>query len=73
MLIRGNKPFRILAIDGLGDGLTADLPTTVAPAHSVQFKYKLSKAGDIHRHLRIKTDLQDAAITLEVEGNVSPQ
>ena len=73
VLIRGNKPFRILEINGLGNDITAELPKTSAPAHSVLFKCKPSKPGDIQRQLRIKTDLQDATVTLLVEGYVSPQ
>ncbi|MBV9125077.1 MAG: DUF1573 domain-containing protein [Planctomycetes bacterium] len=73
VVVRGSKPFSILAIDGLGDGVAAELPTTPRAVQILTLKYQPGKAGDLHRQLLIRTDLQSeapAAVTLE--GNVVP-
>ncbi len=72
VLIRGNKQFRILSIEGMGDGISADVPVTSSPSptQALLIKYKPSKPGDVHRQLQIKTDLQEAPVTLTIDGNV---
>ena len=69
VVLRGGKAFRVLGVDGTGDGVTLD--SDLGPAASVQtlsFKCQLSQAGDFKRELKIKTDIQDDPITVTVEG-----
>jgi Protein of unknown function (DUF1573) len=73
VVVRGSKPFRILGIEGLGEGvaLGAEASTTPAEVQTVTFKCQFDKSGDIHRELKIKTDLQDAPVVVTLDGSVS--
>lgn len=73
LLIKGSKPFRITAIEGLGDGLQCDLPTAASPLHKLTLKCQTSQPGEFQRQLRIKTDLDaEASVTVTVVGEVVP-
>lgn len=73
-IVKGSKPFRILAVEGLGDGITTAtvLPSSPAAVHTVLFKCRPLKPGELRLTVRIKTDLQDAPVTLTIEGNAAP-
>jgi hypothetical protein len=75
IVVRGAKPFKITAIDGLGDGveLAGPMPTAATATHSITFKIKVDKEGELKRVLQIKTDLQEKPLTLAIEAVVSPQ
>ncbi|HVS37604.1 MAG TPA: DUF1573 domain-containing protein, partial [Gemmataceae bacterium] len=69
VVLRGAKAFRVLGVEGMGDGVALD--SDLGPAASVQtlsIKCQPSKAGDFKRELKIKTDVQDDPITVTVEG-----
>ena len=70
--MKGNKPFTVKAIDGLGDGLTAELPAGSSPVQSIKFKFQSTAGGAFKKQVQIKTDLQEAPVTVTVEGNVVP-
>jgi len=74
VVVRGNKPFRILSVDGGGEGLVVAnaLPDTPADTHRLTFRLKKEDPGDFRRKLQIKTDLQSAPVTVIVEGIVTP-
>ncbi len=74
VVVRGNKPFRILSVDGGGEGLAVAnaLPDTPSDTHRLTFRLKKEDAGDFRRKLQIKTDLQSAPVTVTVEGIVTP-
>ena len=72
VILRGGKAFRVLGVDGTGDGVALD--SELGPAASVQtlsFKCQLSQAGDFKRVLKIKTDVQDDPVTITVEGTAA--
>jgi hypothetical protein len=72
VVVRGNKPFRIVAIDGQGDGVSAVLPSAAAAVHRVTIKCEPAKAGALSKQLTIKTDLdKDATATVTVEATVT--
>jgi hypothetical protein len=72
VVVRGTKPFRITAIDGLGDGLTAPLPSKTATVHFITIQYQPGKTGSLSKQLQVKTDLdQNASAIIKVEANVS--
>jgi hypothetical protein len=72
VIVRGNKPFRIRTVEGLGDGLTATLPENPAPVHYLSIKYQPAKAGRLNKVLTIKTDLNGgSAATFTVEAKVT--
>jgi hypothetical protein len=71
VVVRGSKPFRIVGIDGLGDGIEADLPTATLPVQILTIRCKPEQAGDLKRQLTIKTDLgDDATATVAIEAAV---
>jgi hypothetical protein len=70
IIVKGNKAFRITAIDGQEDGVTAESPDVVGETHIVTFKWQPAKVGDLKRLLVIKTDLdKDGTIEVPVEGS----
>jgi hypothetical protein len=75
VVVRGAKPFRILGVDGLGDGIAlgAEPGAKAADVQTVTFKCQFEKAGDIHRELQIKTDIQETPIIVIFDGNSSAQ
>jgi hypothetical protein len=67
----GTKPFRILGVEGAGDGVSvaSKLPTEQPQVqHTLMLKCQPGKPGEFKRELRIKTDLQDTTVTVTVEG-----
>jgi hypothetical protein len=72
--VRGQKAFRILSVEGLGEGLTLEnqLPDAPSETHKLTFVVKRAEAGDFRRKVRIATDLQKAPVVVTVEGSVSP-
>ncbi len=72
--VRGNRAFRILSVDGTGEGVTVvdRLPDQPAETHRLTIRVQKGEAGDFKRKLQIKTDLQTAPVLVAVEGSVSP-
>lgn len=72
--IRAAKPFKVLGVDGVGDGITVELPTLGvmgAPMPNVQVitvKFDPTAPGTVNRILRIRTDLEGGIATLPVEA-----
>jgi uncharacterized protein DUF1573 len=73
VLVVGSKPFRVTSVEGLGDGLTADLPPTADTKQIVTLKWRPTKAGDVKRELRFLTDIEgNPSATVTVEGTSVP-
>ncbi len=74
VVVRGNKPFRVLGVEGLGEDIQLDPSpsATPAPVQVVSFKCVFRKAGDFKVEARIKTDLQDAPVVVTIEGSAAP-
>jgi hypothetical protein len=70
VVVRGSKPVKILAIEGLDADLTVEIPTNAAQNHVLVVKCKPSQAGEFKRTLTIKTDLGTEAIV--VTGTANP-
>jgi len=72
--VRGVKAFKILGVDGVGNGVELDNPLTATEAtnHIVTFKIKPDKAGDFKRELKIRTSVQDAPVVFTIEGIAAP-
>lgn len=70
VLIRAAKPFKVLGVDGAGDGITVDLPSggNAVPVQFVTVKFDPKAAGEIARTLRIRTDLDGGVASLPVEA-----
>jgi hypothetical protein len=74
VVVRGNKPFRVLGAEGLGEGMQLDPPPSNAPApvQVVSFKCVFSIPGDFKHVVKIKTDLQDAPLAVTIDGSAAP-
>src|SRR5262249_46516833 len=75
VMVRGTKPFRIVAVEGADE--TVSVLTTLPSQqplvqHTLVLKCQSAKAGDLHKQLQIKTDIQEAPVTVTVEGTASP-
>ena len=72
VVVRGNKAFKVLSVEGVGDGIEAvDLSATAAAQQVVSFKCTFAKDGAFKRELKIKTDLQEAPLVVTIEGNAT--
>lgn len=70
VMVRSAKPFKVLGVDGAGDGITVELPAAPAalPIQWVVVKFEPKKPGAVARQLRIRTDQNDASALLPVEA-----
>lgn len=69
ILVRGTRPFRILGIDGQGDGITAVSQDREATTQIVEIRFQPPRTGDMRKQLVIRTDLDNEAVTVTVQGN----
>jgi hypothetical protein len=72
--VRGAQPFRVLGVDGLGDGvaLGAPLSTTESSVQTVTFRCEFTSAGAVKRELKLRTSLQDAPVVVTIDAMPSP-
>jgi hypothetical protein len=72
IVVRGSRPFRILGIEGTGDGVTAEHPKNAATVHFVTIKCAPTQPGNLSKQLVIKTNLEDeTTTTFTIEANVT--
>jgi hypothetical protein len=72
VVLRGAKAFRVLGVDGMGEGVALDAePGAAAPVQTLTFKCKFGEAGDFKRELKVKTDVQDDPVTVTLEGSAT--
>ena|SRR5436190_2312004 len=74
VVVRGTRPFRVVAVEGTGEGfaLAGEPPATAALQQVLTFKCQPTQPGDFKRELKIKTDLDDAPVTVTIEGSATP-
>ena len=72
IVVSGNRAFRIIGIDGLEDGLTIPLPDRSTNTHILDLRVQPRTAGDLRKQITLRTDLDNEAATITVEGNVAP-
>jgi hypothetical protein len=74
VVLRGNQPFRVVSVDGLGEAVTLGSPLsdTEAARQTVVFHCRFTSAGEAHRTFRIRTTLQDEPIVVTMDASVGP-
>ncbi len=74
VVVRGQKPFQILSVDGTGQGveLSGELSPTPSMTQTISLKIQVKTPGEFRRELKIRTTLQDAPLSLPVDGNATP-
>jgi hypothetical protein len=70
VIVRAAKPFKVVGVDGAGDGVTVDLPASAAalPVQFLTVRFDPKQAGPVQKVLRIRTDLDGGIATLPVEA-----
>lgn len=72
--VRAAKPFKIMGVDGDGDGISVELPqlgAAGAPVTNVQIltvRFEPAAPGTVSRVLRIRTDIEGGTATVPVEA-----
>jgi hypothetical protein len=72
IVVSGSRPFRIIAIEGLEGGLTMALPDRQTTTHILDLRVQPRVAGPLRKQITLRTDLDNEAVTLTVEGVVAP-
>lgn len=72
IVVSGNRAFRIVAIEGLGDGLTIPLPERSTTTHILDLRIQPRAGGALRKQIILRTDLDNEAATITVEGAVAP-
>lgn len=68
IIVRGSRPFRIVGIDGQGDGITATIPDRENQTQIVEIRFNPGHIGDMKKQLIIRTDLNNESVTVTVQG-----
>ncbi|MFL5340241.1 MAG: DUF1573 domain-containing protein [Gemmataceae bacterium] len=70
VIVRGTgMPFKVLGVDGDGDGIKVQLPDKPAAVQVVTIQYTPDKAQELNKVLTLKTDLPGGlSTTVKVEG-----
>ncbi len=74
VVLKGNQPFRVVSVEGLGEGVTLGSPLsdTEAGRQTVVFHCRFASAGEAHRTFRIRTTLQDEPVVVTLDASVGP-
>jgi hypothetical protein len=74
VVVSGAKAFRVVAVEGIGDGLSAQISGTPSTTQIITLVYEPKKAENLIRQLKIKTDMDQATpLAVTVEGSVKPK
>ncbi len=72
VFVRASRPFRIVGVDGQGDGVTVEVPNREDTTQVITVSIAPTKAGDLRKQLLIRTDIDGERTPLIVEANVEP-
>jgi len=71
--LRAEKPFSILGVDGLEQGLSLTPPGGAATVQSLNVTWRPDEAGELSREIVIRTDLERyREVRLKVQGEAVP-
>jgi hypothetical protein len=69
VMVRGTKPFRITGLEGAGNGVSAEIRQEPSKVQILKVIYQPKQAEDLHRQLKIKTDLTpDVTVVVTIQG-----
>jgi len=72
VVIRADRPFRILGIDGLDDAIKAEIPEQEDATIILTVTIQPNKAGELRRQITVRTNLDKESATITVSGDVAP-
>ena len=69
VVVRGNKPFRVVGIEGSAEvTLGTELSTTANTVQTVTFQFLPTESGTFKHEIKIKTDLEETPAIVVFEG-----
>src|SRR5207302_515306 len=71
VVLRADRPFRVTGIDGVGNGVTADVPDRQDTTMILSVTINPTRAGELNRRLTIRTDLEKENATVTLQGDVA--
>lgn len=74
VLIRAARPFRILGVEGDGQGIHVELPPgrNALPVQFITVRFTPTQAGSVQRTLRLRIDLDETIVTIPVQAQGAP-
>lgn len=72
VVISGSQAFKILGVDGQGDGVTAHFDDGEDSTQYVDVRFEPTKAGDHKKQLVVRTSLGKETVTISVDASGSP-
>ncbi|MBI1833155.1 MAG: DUF1573 domain-containing protein [Planctomycetes bacterium] len=72
VFVTASRPFRVLAVDGQGEGITVEVPKTQDAMIVLTVHIAPTKAGELRKQLTIRTDIDNATTPLVIEANIAP-
>jgi len=73
IVLRSSQAFRLVGVDGQGDGVSVILPTTAETTHFIEVRFQPARAGEVRREIVLRTDLGGEAARVMVEGIGLPE
>jgi len=67
IVVRSSQPFRVAAVQGLGNGLTAAIPDRESTTQIIELRFSPAKPGMVRQELVIRTDMNES-VTIMFEG-----
>ncbi|MCE9534117.1 MAG: DUF1573 domain-containing protein [Planctomycetes bacterium] len=71
VMVRGNKPFQIMKIEGEGDGLKVEYTPITNPIQVVKITFKPTQEGELRRKITIFTDQKESTSVI-IEATAEP-
>ncbi len=72
VFLRASKPFRIVGVDGQGDGVTVEFANRPDATQVITVSLAPTKAGELRKQLVIRTDLDDERTPLVIQAAIEP-
>jgi hypothetical protein len=72
LIVRAQRPFRILGVEGQGQGITVDYDNRAEATMILTVHVQANQPGTLRRTLTIRTDHDNESAPLLVEGVVAP-
>jgi hypothetical protein len=73
IFVRGNQPFRVIGVDGEGEGVTVQFdPARSAQTHFLTVQCQPQRPGPLQKQLVIRTDLEKETARISLDINVTP-
>ena len=69
--VRGDRPFRILRVDGVDSVVSATIPAGLSRNQVLELHCRPTQPGDLRRQLIIRTDLDQGFVTVNLEAKAA--